>query len=248
MSRVPWLHPLDELTPFPDATNALDEPNGLLAIGGNLGPARLMEAYRHGIFPWFGPDDPILWWSPDPRAVLFIDRFRVARSLRRLVQHPVFDITFDHDFPGVIRGCAAPRRDTGETWITPAMIEAYEHLHRLGYAHSVEVWQDGALVGGLYGVAIGRVFSGESMFSRASNASKVALVYLIALLRQRGAQLVDVQQDTEHLRQFGAEAMPRRVFLDLLARWRRPEEPGSWAAAVVDDDALAAVLHAGRSG
>lgn len=199
---------------FPDIESALLEPNGLLAIGGDLRPERLLCAYRRGIFPWYSDGQPILWWSPDPRAVLFPGRFHASRSLRRLIKRCPFDITVDKDFPGVLRGCAAPRRDQNGTWITSAMASAFDRLHALGHAHSVECWQDGDLVGGLYGVAMGRVFFGESMFSAASNASKLALGYLCRL----GFELIDCQIPNTHLSMLGAETIDRRDFAALLDR------------------------------
>lgn len=200
---------------FPDIESALIEPNGLLAIGGDLRPERLLCAYRRGIFPWYSDGQPILWWSPDPRAVLFPDRLRISRSLRKFIKRHPFEISLDRDFLGVVRGCAAPRRDQDGTWITSAMASAFSRLHALGHAHSVECWRDGALVGGLYGVAMGRVFFGESMFSAESNASKIALAHLCRL----GFELVDCQIPNAHLMRLGSEMIDRRDFsamLDLL--------------------------------
>jgi len=173
-------------------------------------------AYRQGIFPWFSEGEPILWWSPDPRQVLFTDELHISRSLRRLLNKRAFYIRYDTAFRHVMLGCAAPRRGQSGTWITDEMIEAYCALHALGYAHSVEAWQDGQLVGGLYGLLIGRVFFGESMFSRVDNASKVALVHLVARLRQIGVPLIDCQQETAHTTSLGARPIPRRAFLSLL--------------------------------
>ncbi len=197
---------------FPDIESALIEPNGLLAIGGDLRPERLLCAYRRGIFPWYSDGQPILWWSPDPRAVLFPQRFHVSRSLRRLMKRRPFEITVDKDFGGVLRGCAAPRRDQNGTWITGTMASAFDRLHGLGHAHSVECWQDGMLAGGLYGVATGRVFFGESMFSAVSNASKLALAHLCSL----GFELIDCQIPNTHLSRLGAEMIDRRDFAALL--------------------------------
>lgn len=199
---------------FPDIESALIEPNGLLAIGGDLKPERLLCAYRRGIFPWYSDGQPILWWSPDPRAVLFPHRLRVSRSLTKLIKRCPFEITVDQDFAGVIRGCAAPRRDQEGTWITSAMGSAFARLHALGNAHSVECWQDGRLAGGLYGVAMGQVFFGESMFSAVSNASKIALTYLCKL----GFELIDCQIPNAHLMRLGAEMIDRRDFAALLER------------------------------
>jgi leucyl/phenylalanyl-tRNA--protein transferase len=203
---------------FPDVRDALAEPNGLLAFGGDLSPERLENAYRRGIFPWFSAGDPILWWSPDPRTVLFPDRLRISRSLRKRLRRGTYQVTMDHDFSGVIRGCAAPRDGREGTWILPEMILAYETLHRRGMAHSVEVYQEGLLVGGLYGVAVGRAFFGESMFSRAPDASKVALVHLCDQLRHWGFGLIDCQMRTEHLIRLGAVEIPRDALMRRLER------------------------------
>ena len=212
---IPWLRPD---APFPPIEAALAEPNGLLAAGGDLTPERLLDAYRRGIFPWYGDDQPVLWWSPDPRMVLFVDEFRITRSLRKRVRQEWFDIRIDTAFRPVIEACAiSPRPGQAGTWITPAVVAAYAALHDRGNAHSVEAWRDGRLVGGLYGVAIGRMFFGESMFAREPDASKVALVYLIAVLRARGFPLVDCQQQTAHLASFGARPIPRRTFAELVA-------------------------------
>lgn len=200
---------------FPDIESALIEPNGLLAIGGDLTPERLLCAYRRGIFPWYSDGQPILWWSPDPRAVLRPARFQVSRSLRKVLRRGTFDVSIDRDFQGVVRGCAGPRRDQDGTWITGAMETAFARLHALGHAHSVECWQDGTLAGGLYGVAMGRVFFGESMFSAVSNASKVALAHLCNM----GLELIDCQIPNAHLMRLGAEMMDRREFAALLDRW-----------------------------
>ena len=219
-------HPDD---PFPDVERAETEPNGLLALGGDLSVTRLINAYRQGIFPWYSDDQPILWWSPDPRTLLFPERLKVSRSLRKTLGKRLFAASVDKAFDAVIAACAAPRTEDGGTWILPEMMLAYRRLHRLGFAHSVEVWADGELVGGLYGVALGRVYFGESMFSRRSDASKVALVYLCEKLSQWGYRLIDCQLYTEHLISLGAEEVPRRAFSALL-RTACDEEPeeGSW--------------------
>lgn len=212
-----WLDPRDSTQPFPPVAQALTEPNGLLAIGGDLSPARLLTAYRHGIFPWYSGDQPILWWSPDPRAVLFPEKLKVARSLRKTLDKEVFRVTFDQAFARVIEACATtPRRGQAGTWITPAMQQAYLALHRLGHAHSVECWSGAELVGGLYGIRIGRVFCGESMFSRVTDASKVAFVHLVRRLQEEGVVLIDCQVTTVHLLSLGAEEIPRRDFIRLL--------------------------------
>ena len=207
---VPWLGPLDA---FPPVDQALAEPNGLLAAGADLSARRLIDAYRQGIFPWFGEDDPLLWWSPDPRMVLFVEEFHVSRSLRKALRSGHFRVTMDTAFAEVMRGCAAPRSGEAGTWITPRMHAAYVRLQQLGHAHSVEVWNVDQLVGGLYGVAVGRMFFGESMFSRETDASKVALASLARQLGQWGYPVVDCQMSTAHLRSLGAREIPRASFL-----------------------------------
>ncbi len=216
---IPWL---DTTSPFPDVSEALtaDAP-GLLAAGADLSPQRLLLAYRQGIFPWFSEGQPILWWSTDPRMVLDTGHFKVSDSLRktlrkversRLAGGP-WDVRFDSAFESVMRACAAPRKDGPGTWISEEIIAGYTGLHAMGYAHSSEVWLDGELVGGAYGVCIGRMFYGESMFARVSDASKVALAYLVAFLRSRGVRLIDCQQETSHLASLGASPIPRAQFL-----------------------------------
>jgi leucyl/phenylalanyl-tRNA--protein transferase len=200
-------------TPFPPLERALVEPNGLLAAGADLSVSRLLSAYRKGIFPWYSEGQPILWWSPDPRMVLEVDEFRVPRSLGKRVKQNRFDIRCDTAFREVIDACAStPRSGQYGTWITSRMIEAYDDLHAHGVAHSVEAWRDGELVGGLYGLALGRVFFGESMFSHESDASKVTLVALVDILRRLGIEMIDCQQETAHLATFGARPIPRARF------------------------------------
>ncbi len=198
---------------FPPVEEA--SPEGLLAVGGDLQPERLLAAYRHGIFPWYEEDSPILWWSPDPRAVLFPRKLHVPRSLDKTLRHGHFTVTLDTCFRNVMIECAGPRPQypEGGTWITPTMIEAYTKLHELGHAHSIESWQEEKLVGGLYGVAIGGAFFGESMFSRVTDASKVALVSLVRQLHAWGFQIFDCQQASPHVMQLGAEEIPRRAFI-----------------------------------
>jgi len=219
-------------TPFPPLAAAQKEPNGLLAVGGDLSPRRLLDAYRCGIFPWYSEGDPILWWSPDPRMVLFPDELRVTRSLAKTLRNKPHEVRFDTAFAAVIRGCAAPRPAQGGTWIGPEMRAAYRKLHDLGYAHSVETWIDGELAGGLYGVAIGSVFFGESMFARARDASKMALVGLVRRLAAAGFGLIDCQMHTPHLESLGAREIPRTEFArrvkDLVDY---PRSPGRWLAA-----------------
>lgn len=199
-------------TRFPNPGDAEQDPNGLLAIGGDLSSERLLQAYKRGVFPWFSEDQPLLWWSPDPRMVLRPDELRVSRSLRKTLRRNRFEVSMDQAFEEVIRGCAQPRPNEDGTWLVPEMIDAYCDFHRLGYAHSIETWLDGELVGGLYGVALGRIFFGESMFSRANDASKVALVYLVERVRQWGFKLIDCQVYTEHLETMGAKQIPRDDF------------------------------------
>ncbi|MFP4081114.1 MAG: leucyl/phenylalanyl-tRNA--protein transferase [Ectothiorhodospira sp.] len=225
-----WLHPGRTDEPFPPVEQALREPNGLLAAGGDLSLPRLLNAYRHGIFPWYEAGQPILWWSPDPRTVLYPNRVRVTRSLRKTLRNAGFRVTFDQAFSDVIKGCAGPRHGVHGTWITYGMQQAFVQMHRTGYAHSVEVWRDGALVGGLYGVSLGRVFFGESMFSRERDASKVALVTLCRHLEHWGYPLVDCQTPSDHILSMGAESIARTRFsarLDQLCAV--PGRPAPWA-------------------
>jgi leucyl/phenylalanyl-tRNA--protein transferase len=200
-------------SPFPPLEAALEDPNGLLAAGGDLSPERIIAAYRRGIFPWFGAGQPILWWSPDPRMVLYVDEFHISHSLHKRVKRGEFELRVDTAFSDVIENCATMLR-TGQsgTWITPPVIAAYEQLHVGGYAHSIEAWRGGELAGGLYGICIDRVFFGESMFSYETDASKAALVGLISVLRRLGVPIVDCQQETAHLASFGARPISRRVF------------------------------------
>ena len=214
---------LSDDDPFPDmhcAFTQAEGANGLLAAGGNLSPKRLLSAYQQGIFPWFTENQPILWWSPDPRMVMFTDQFKVSRSLKKSLQqtanNPEFAIRFDTAFTEVMRACAQPRADQPGTWISPAMINAYTQLHKEGYAHSSELWLNKHLVGGAYGVSIGRMFFGESMFSRISNASKIALSWLVYFLHQQGVNMIDCQQHTQHLASLGAKEIPRDQFLNLM--------------------------------
>lgn len=223
------LHRLSPDAGFDFPPVELATPEGLLAVGGDLQPGRLLNAYRHGIFPWYSDDQPILWWSPDPRAVLFPDKLRVTRSLRKTLRAGRFTATLDTAFHDVISACAEPRPGSGGTWITPEMIEAYVALHHLGYAHSVEVRHDGQLVGGLYGLALGGTFCGESMFSRATDASKVAFVHLAYQLQRWTFSLIDCQLPTAHLTSLGAEEMPRQEYLHRLEQaLTLPERRGVW--------------------
>jgi leucyl/phenylalanyl-tRNA--protein transferase len=210
---IPWLR---GNAPFPPVAQALKSPNGLLCAGGDLTSGRLIEAYSHGIFPWFSDGDPILWWSPDPRMVLFPGELKVSRSLRKTLERGVYETRFDTAFRAVIEACSAPRDGQAGTWIVPEMVDAYTRLHHLGFAHSVESWRGDELVGGLYGIGIGQVFFGESMFMRATDASKVALVRLVERLKASGCRVIDCQQATSHLASLGAREIPRTAFAQLL--------------------------------
>jgi leucyl/phenylalanyl-tRNA--protein transferase len=214
---VALLHYLEPGEDFPPSSTALAYPNGLLAAGGRLDSDTLLAAYRRGIFPWYEAPQPVLWWTPDPRSVLFLDELHISRSLRKTLRRGQFTLSVDRCFSRVMRACAEPRADQEGTWIDPDMIQAYTGLHDRGCAHSVEIWQEDQLCGGLYGVAIGAAFFGESMFSRVSDASKVALVALIWMLRQRGGRFVDCQVESEHLNSLGARYIPRVDFENLVA-------------------------------
>lgn len=218
MSKIHWLTASAGPSALPSATQALAEPNGLLAAGGCLQPEWLLRAYRSGIFPWYESGQPILWWSPNPRAVLWPGDLHVSRSLRRRLAKGTFEVTADRAFDGVVAGCAEPRSYTSSTWITPEMARAYARLHRLGWAHSFEAWHGQQLAGGLYGVAIGSVFFGESMFSRVTDASKVAFVHAVDFLETRGFTLIDCQIASAHTTRLGATQMPRNEFLEHLRR------------------------------
>ncbi len=228
MTAVIWLDCHNSTQPFPNPAWALREPNGLLAVGGCLSPERLLHAYSNGIFPWYDDSTPICWWSPDPRTVLYPERLKVSRILRKVIRSGRYTVSLDQAFPAVIEGCSAPRPQTDATWIVPEMRSAYGRLHQLGFAHSVETWQNGQLVGGLYGVALGRVFFGESMFSRASDASKVALACLCAHLRRWRFPIIDCQLPTDHLYRLGAEDVSRQRFLQLLKACREPHSANAW--------------------
>jgi leucyl/phenylalanyl-tRNA--protein transferase len=226
---IPWL---ESDTPFPPLRSALKHPNGLLAAGGELSPERLLDAYRHGIFPWFSKGDPILWWSPDPRMVLFPGELKISRSLAKTLRNRRYEVRFDYGFDAVVAECAAPRESEPGTWISGDMLAAYGNLHRLGHAHSVETWIDGELAGGLYGVALGGAFFGESMFSRVRDASKIALVALVAHLKSGAFGLIDCQMRTRHLESLGAREIPRRRFAQLIEELiHYPRPPGSWSGA-----------------
>ena len=211
---IPWLESVDA---FPPLEQALIEPNGLLCAGGDLSAQRLLLAYRQGIFPWYSAGEPILWWSPDPRMVLVPSEFKISRSLQRTLRAGTYQIQLDSNFPAVMRFCAqTPRNGQVGTWITAEIQEAYGKLHKLGFAHSVETWMNGKLVGGLYGLAIGKMFYGESMFSHATDASKLALAHLTRFLTEQGFGLIDCQMNTPHLASLGAREIPRSEFITQL--------------------------------
>jgi leucyl/phenylalanyl-tRNA--protein transferase len=222
---IPFLRPGST---FPPAHRALRRPNGLLAAGADLSVDTLVDAYSHGIFPWYSEGDPVLWWSPDPRMILPCAELHVSRSLRRRLARRDVSVSFNRAFPDVLAACAAPRRDDAGTWLLPEMQAAYLALRAAGLAHSVEVWMDDQLAGGLYGVAVGRMFFGESMFSRRTDGSKIALAYLAAQLTVWGLPLIDCQMETEHLQSMGARMVPRRLFLAWVAELARQQGPANW--------------------
>lgn len=212
-------------TPFPPVGLSLREPNGLLAIGGDLHPTRLLNAYRHGIFPWYNDDQPLLWWSPDPRLVLFPSHLKISRSLRKNLAKGHFHVTHNQAFAQVIRACAEPRRNQAGTWLVEEMQHAYIQLHKMGYAHSVETWYEGQLVGGLYGLALGKIFFGESMFTRMTDASKVAFVHWVKFLEREHFHMIDCQVETEHLKSLGAESLSRAEFVQRLDQFTESGTP-----------------------
>jgi leucyl/phenylalanyl-tRNA--protein transferase len=224
---IPWL---TSNTPFPPLETALHEPNGLLAAGGDLSPQRLLAAYRHGIFPWYSPGQPILWWSPQPRMVLFPQELKVSHSLAKRLRRGDYQIRIDSAFRAVMEACAtSPRPDQDGTWIVPELVEAYCQLHAFGYAHSVETWIDGELAGGLYGVSIGRMFYGESMFHRVTDASKIAVAHLAQFMVQNGYGMIDCQMQTSHLASLGAREIPREEFAQrLTALVNSPDQFEPW--------------------
>ena len=222
---IPWL---DRRSPFPPLSRALAEPNGLLAAGGDLSPERLVEAYRNGIFPWYSADQPLLWWSPDPRMVLVPSALKISRSLGKRLRKGDYEIRVDTQFETVMHACAAPRDSQAGTWITDEMVAAYTTLHRCGIAHSVETWIDGELAGGLYGVGLGRMFYGESMFMRATDASKIALAHLARQLERWQFGMIDCQMQTAHLASLGAREIPRAEFVRQLKVLVNCEPPQSW--------------------
>jgi leucyl/phenylalanyl-tRNA--protein transferase len=227
--RLPWLDPERPDQAFPPVIRALHQPNGLLALGGDLSPVRLLNAYRRGIFPWYSAGEPILWWSPDPRCVFRPDSIHVSQSLLKAMKRNNYLVTLDRAFEAVIKACAEPRAQQYGTWLSPEMITAYIRLHHEGWAHSVETWHDGRLIGGIYGVALGRAFFGESMFSRANNGSKLALVWLARQLSAWKFCLLDGQVGTPHLYTLGAIDLPRDIFIQELAgALTHPDRRGTW--------------------
>ncbi len=223
-----WLGENTDPNWFPPLEQALREPPGLLAAGGDLSPMRLLAAYERGVFPWYSAQQPILWWSPDPRMVLYPGEFNCSRSLTKTLRSGRFSTRVDHDFGATIRGCAAPRRSGPDTWLNTEMIGSYEQLHKLGFGHSIETYADGQLVGGLYGIQLGQVFFGESMFSRERDASKVALARLVAECRARDIKVIDCQVASSHLSSLGAREVSRSQFVALLNQFARREPRGPW--------------------
>ncbi|MEJ2515226.1 MAG: leucyl/phenylalanyl-tRNA--protein transferase [Gammaproteobacteria bacterium] len=244
--QLVWLGPAGAPVDFPPPDQALNWPNGLLAAGGDLAPGRLLEAYRRGIFPWYEEGQPILWWSPDPRAVMLPGDLHLSRRMRRVMRSGRFSASLDRDFAGVLAGCARRHAPTVGTWITREMAEAYTRLHQLGHAHSVEIYREERLAGGLYGLAVGRAFFAESMFSLVSDASKAALAHLWAVLEAEGFAFMDCQLQTPHLASLGARELPRREFLALVKRatadsgrapalWTSPPGPVRWPGSPPGD-------------
>lgn len=230
MSTICWLGPSDGPEALPPPSAALSDPNGLLAAGGALRPDWLLASYEHGIFPWYEEGQPILWWCPNPRCVLRPSELKISRSLKRTISKGIFAVSADRAFVDVVAACAEPRSYTDSTWITADMAQAYAGLHELGWAHSFEAWDETGLVGGLYGVSIGRVFFGESMFCRRTDASKVAFVHAVRFLAGRGVELIDCQIRSAHLMRLGASDMPREEFIEHLKGHCRPRgAPGSWS-------------------
>lgn len=233
MTQITWLNPTNTL--FPSPALALNEPNGLLAAGGDLSPDRILAAYHQGVFPWFNPGDPILWWSPSPRTVIYPDRLHISKSLRKIIRNGTYRVSFDHYFSKVMRACAAPRSYANGTWISEEIIASYSVLHERGFAHSVEVWKQAGdqeeLVGGLYGIALGKIFFGESMFSRADNASKVGFAHLVQQLLAWDFKLIDCQVANDHLFSLGAVEIPREKFQQLLINFVKapPNYPANWS-------------------
>ena len=239
---IAWLTADLTFPPLSSALTANDDANGLLAAGGDLSPQRLLAAYRLGIFPWTSEGNPLLWWSPDPRMVLVPDQLKISRSLAKTLRHKHYEVRLDTAFHDVIEACAqAPRTGQRGTWISTEMQNAYTELHRMGFAHSVETWSEGKLIGGLYGVALGRAFFGESMFAKATDTSKIALAHLCAFLRQKSFGIIDCLMETKHLASLGAAPIPRKDFSAALnrlcvraANGESLEQPKPWPAGAID--------------
>ena len=235
--NLPWLDPFDEHAPFPSPESALEHPEGLVAAGGDLSPTRLLRAYYEGLFPWYEEDQPILWWSPNPRGVITPKEFIAHKSLLKSIKRKKYVISYDSAFRDVITACSEPRKTTRGTWITPDMIHAYIRLHQLNHAHSVEVWNsDNQLIGGVYGISIGTIFFGESMFSRETNASKIALLYLSALLDTWNFELIDTQLPSDHLSSLGGKGMSRNDYLSILGiLTKKAPSPDAWNQGKIID-------------
>lgn len=227
-SKLYWVAENTISEEFPDLSFALTEPDGLLAIGGDLNPKRILDAYRKGIFPWYSETQPIMWWSPDPRCVLFPDELIISRSLKKSLRKHGYKVTFDQTFSEVVKSCAEPRLNSPGTWITQAIIKNYQCLHESGHAHSVECWQQGELVGGLYGIAMGQIFFGESMFSRRTDASKICFAHLVHLLKTQGFALIDCQIYSEHLASLGARVIAREEFSNTLDQFCDSMNTQTW--------------------
>ena len=236
-----WLDPFDRAA-FPDVELAMTDPNGLLAVGGDLSTERLLTAYRSGIFPWYSAGQPMMWWSPNPRAVLFLNSLRVSRSLKKSIRNTDYELRLNADFDRVLKNCATSRRDGLGTWITQEMASAYNRLHRGGHAHSIEVWQHNNLIGGLYGIGIGKIFFGESMFSRVRDASKIALTALVKHLQQHQFAFIDCQVESPHLNTLGARAIPRTQFIKYLDIYCHRSENGTVWSEFPNKDELMALL------
>lgn len=238
MSAPYWLDPNDKIS-FPDVSEALLEPDGLLAIGGDLSTERLLVAYRHGIFPWYSDGQPILWWSPNPRAVLFPSELIISRSLRKSLKREDYTVKVDTAFERVIQACAKPRKDGLGTWITDDMMRAYIRLYKQGHAHCVEVWRNNALVGGLYGIGMGKVFFGESMFSTQTDASKIAFAYLTRQIQRWNFALIDCQVYSDHIGSLGARVIPREDFIALLVKYcDLPSKTENWRFDIILKDVI----------
>jgi leucyl/phenylalanyl-tRNA--protein transferase len=223
---IPWLQHSSD--PFPPIDQAIDDPNGLLAAGGSLSKERLIDAYRSGIFPWYSPGEPILWWSPDPRCVVIPDQIHISRSMRKRLKKKDYTVVFDRNFSGVMDACSAPRKDAEGTWISDQMKLAYNALHKEGVAHSVEVYINDELVGGLYGLSMGKLFFGESMFSRAKDSSKIAFILMVEQLQKWGYALIDCQVSNDHLFSLGAIEISRESFQLYLDRYIDSPSPPNW--------------------